>query len=144
MLFQPQTANFEFTVDTKDIDEGYRTILVKAYDTSDSMVTQQVKVWVGHRIHIANISGGIGVSAVIRNPGISDISHVEWSIDIRGLVVIGRHTEGTISVLKPGESVEVNNSLVFGIGPATITVTAGGASKQVQCFVFGPFIFRVR
>jgi len=32
---------------------------------------------------------------------------------------------------------------VFGFGPGSITVTAGGASKIVSCFVLGPFVLGI-
>jgi len=59
------------------------------------------------------------------------------------LVFIGKHSEGTIDTLNPGESVTVGPGLVFGIGPTTITVNAGGVTATASGFVLGPLVLGV-
>ena len=82
-------------------------------------------------ITIGAISGGIGVSAEIKNVGTADANNVQWSIDLEGgLVIIGGHADGTISTLAAGASQTVKIGFVLGFGGVTITVAADGASKS--------------
>ncbi len=91
-------------------------------------------------ITVKSISGGFGVSAIIENTGKTDATDISWSIDLDGLVLIGAHTEGTISSLAAGGSETVKAGFIFGLGKATITVTAGGATKTTEGTVLGPFV----
>ncbi len=97
---------------------------------------------VGAILNVEAISGGMGITATITNTGTEDATGVPWSIDVSGLVFLGGHTEGTIDVLAGGEAT-ISSGLVFGIGPGTIAVTAGGASKTASCFILGPLVLGV-
>ena len=82
-------------------------------------------------ITIGAITGGIGVSAEIKNVGTADATNVQWSIDLEGgLVIIGKHADGTISTLAAGDSVTVKIPFVLGLGGVTITAAADGATKS--------------
>ena len=87
-----------------------------------------------------DVSGGFGVKATISNTGSEAAENVDWSIDLSGLVFLGKHAEGTIPSLAPGESTTVSPGFVLGIGPTTVTVTAGGATKTASGFVLGPLV----
>jgi len=89
------------------------------------------------------ISGGFGVKATISNEGTEAAENLDWSVDLSGAVFIGKHAEGTIDTLNPGESVTVGPGLVFGIGPTTITVNAGGVTATASGFVLGPLVLGV-
>jgi hypothetical protein len=86
------------------------------------------------------ISGGFGVSATVSNDGSEAAANLAWTVDLSGLVFLGGHTEGTIATLAPGATETVGPSLVLGIGPSTITATAGGASQTASGFVLGPLV----
>jgi len=90
-----------------------------------------------------SISGGFGVKATISNSGTVAAENLAWSVDLSGLVFLGKHSEGTIASLEPGASQTVGPGLVFGIGPTTITVTAGGATATAKGFVLGPMVLGV-
>jgi len=90
-----------------------------------------------------SISGGFGVKAILSNEGSEAAENLAWSVDLSGLVFIGKHAEGTIDTLNPGDSVKVGPALVFGIGPTTITVSAGGTTKTASGFVLGPLVLGV-
>lgn len=87
--------------------------------------------------------GGFGIKARIMNQGIVDAENIPWSVDLSGFVIIGKHSEGTIDKLAPGESVDVGPSFVFGLGPVTITVKAGGTTLSAKGLIIGPFVLGV-
>ena len=91
---------------------------------------------------VKEISGGFGISAVIKNIGMENASNVEWSIDLSGTVFMGTYTEGIITSL-PAESEKSIHGFVFGIGPAKITVIAEGAYKTADCFLLGPLVLGI-
>ena len=94
-------------------------------------------------LSVGEISGGIGVTAIITNMGTEEVTDATWSIYFcSGLVFIGGLTEGTINVPANGETT-ISSGLVFGLGPGSITVTAGDAAKIVSCFVLGPLILGI-
>jgi len=102
-----------------------------------------INPWVYSPLEIKNISGGFGVSAIIKNIGNESIYNLEWSINLSGLVFIGRHVEGSIKRIDPNESVIIRNRFIFGLGPATITIKVAKSFKTARCFIIGPFALGV-
>jgi hypothetical protein len=88
---------------------------------------------------IINLHGGFGITLDIQNIGKENADNIRWMIDVRGLAVIGQHTEGIISI-PAGGSVNVRIP-VFGFGAAEIEVRAGEETKAANCFVIGPIVF---
>lgn len=93
-------------------------------------------------LNIVSISGGFGAKATVANVGTADAENVEWSITFDGPVFIGKENSGTVTI-PAGEEAMIKSGLVFGIGPATITVEVGGTSRTASCFVLGPLILGV-
>jgi len=91
-------------------------------------------------INVGTISGGMGVSATVTNTGTEDASAIDWTISLSGPVFVGKEASGTIDSLPAGGETTIGTGLVFGIGPTTITVTAGGATKTASGFVLGPLV----
>jgi len=81
------------------------------------------------QIIIKEISGGIGVSAVLENIGQSDANDVSWSIEIEGNVFFGGSASGTVDIPK-GDQVTVSSGLAMGFGPVQITVTADAITEK--------------
>ena len=82
-------------------------------------------------VDIGEISGGIGISADIENSGTAAANNVQWSIDVEGgLILAGKHAEGTISTLAAEDSETVKIPFVLGLGAMTITVAADGKTKD--------------
>ena len=77
---------------------------------------------------VDSISGGMGVSAVLKNTGKADATNFAWSIKTDGTVFVGKEKSGT-ATLAAGASTTVKTGLMLGIGAITITVTADTATK---------------
>lgn len=78
-------------------------------------------------LEITEISGGLGVSALITNSGTADATNVDWSITLDGTVFLGAETTDTISSIAVGESVPIKSGFPLGFGPIDITITAQSA-----------------
>lgn len=73
------------------------------------------------------IKGGLGVSAVIKNVGTSDLTDIDWTITLDGkLIFVGKEKSGTIASLAVGESVTMKD-FVIGFGKTNIVATAESA-----------------
>lgn len=82
-------------------------------------------------IIIESITGGIGVTAVVKNIGNATAKNFDWSIISDGLVLLGGKKTGT-TTLVPGESITIKTGLISGFGPLAITVTADTATKTAN------------
>jgi hypothetical protein len=68
-----------------------------------------------------SIAGGLGVKAIIKNNGTSDVTGVGWQIHVEGgiLGMINKTVNGTIDI-PAGETITVKTGLLFGFGAITI------------------------
>ncbi len=115
-------------------DEGAHTLLYYSMDNAGNQETEKTKTFtIQYPQDISiTISGGLGVSATIKNTGTVDLTNVAWSINLDGsLIFIGKTKSGTIAALAAGESVTVKD-FVIGIGKTGIAVTAGTASASAS------------
>ncbi len=88
-----------------------------------------------------SITGGVGVSVVIRNTGLEDATNVPWSIHVEGgfLGLISKTAEGTIDHIPAGQSISVKTGVFFGFGPILITARVAALEKTAagnQFFIF--------
>ncbi len=108
---------------------------------SDPLTIQIVE---GPRIEIGTISGGMKITAEIKNTGVVDASHVNWTIAVQGLVFFGQERSGTLLGITAGNSLDVSTGLVLGLGTVDITVTAMDVQKNATAFLLGPFILNIK
>jgi hypothetical protein len=84
---------------------------------------------------IDSITGGFGVTAVIKNIGDAPTENFPWRITLTGNILIGKgKVNGTIS-LPPDASMTIQRFMV-GFGAVTVTVTADTATKTKDFKVF--------
>lgn len=86
-----------------------------------------------------DVSGGFGIKLTISNTGTAEATDLPWSISVDGFILLGKEKSGTIATLPPGQSTTVN-LIPIGIGPATITATAGSVQDTVSAFIIGPIV----
>ena len=78
-------------------------------------------------LEITSVSGGLGVSATVKNTGTAAATNATWSITVKGglLGFINKTAEGTITSLAVDEESDpLNTGIFFGLGKIDIEVTA--------------------
>ena len=116
-----------------------------ANDTTTATITSVTDP----EIEIGEITGGMGVTAIIKNIGDADAVDVEWIISLNGVwIFLGRESFDTISCIPAGDDTMVKSDFIFGIGKTKIIVTADSpgatsVTKTVNGFVLGPFVIGV-
>ena len=77
------------------------------------------------------ISGGVGVHALVKNLGPTNLTNGTWNLNLTGgLILIGRHASGTMSI-HIGEEIPVK-ILVIGVGNIQITFTLAASKAHVE------------
>lgn len=87
--------------------------------------------------------GLFGIKAIISNIGQS-VENLNWSMDMSGLILLGKHSEGVIDSFPSGTTEEIGPKFVFGLGPSIITVFINDMTINASCFVFGPLILGIK
>jgi hypothetical protein len=96
-------------------------------------------------IEIGPISGVFGVSAVIKNNGITAATNVPWWINVtKGIILTGSHSLGTISELAVNDTTTIKSTNLWGIGSITVDVQVGDVHKQAKAFLLCPLVLGVK
>jgi hypothetical protein len=124
---------------------GTYNVTLTVTDSSKAVVTDTTTATISPPapvIAIGNITGGLGISAVIKNVGTADATGVTWKINLSGgFILVGKSKTGTADITAGG-SVTVKD-FVIGFGKTTITVTAGTATKTATGTVLLFFVMKV-
>jgi len=127
---------------------GDYPVKVKAKDNNglESVWSDEITIHIieGPQIEIGTISGGLKITAEIKNTGMVNASDINWTITIQGLVLFGQEKSGTLLALSVNNSIDVSTGLVFGLGSVGITVTAADVEKTATAFLLGPFVLNTR
>jgi hypothetical protein len=99
-------------------------------------------------LQIGNITGGLfKVKAVIKNTGLVDAMHVQWSITLTGGAFIGKETSGTLLSIPAGDSQTVTSKMIIGFGKTTVSVSAsceGSSAAKDQNGTILLFFIRIK
>ncbi len=138
----------EWTVYTDSFivtQDGAHTLLYFSVDNAGNEEEEKTKTFtIQHALPVEiTISGGIGVSATIKNVGTEDLTNVPWTISLDGsLIFVGKTKSGTIASLAAGESATVKD-FVLGFGKTGISAAVGTTETTASGTVLLFFIIGV-
>jgi hypothetical protein len=120
-----------YTAPVQDTDVGDHTVYYYSTDLAGNVETEKSTDYTVEAPPLSvTIKGGLGVSVVVKNTGTSDLTNIDWSVNLGGkFILIGKAKSGTIASLAPGDSVTVKD-FVVGIGSTSITALVG--SEEVM------------
>jgi hypothetical protein len=99
-------------------------------------------------LQIGNITGGLfKVKAVIKNTGLVDAMHVQWSITLTGGAFIGKEASGTLLIIPAGGEQTISSKTIIGFGKTTVSVSAsceGSAAAKDQNGTILLFFIRIK
>jgi len=144
----PYTSGQSVATTHKWLDVGDYQIKVQAKDSNDLESawsdTITIHIIVGPQIEIGAISGGLKITAEIKNTGVVNATQVNWTISLEGFVIFGHEKSGSIPTIIPNGNFVISTGLIFGLGTIDIIVTAADAEITATAFLLGPFILNVR
>jgi parallel beta-helix repeat protein len=117
---------------------------------STTTITKAVNVSGGAVNFTINITGGLGVTAKIKNTGTIPATDIQWTFTLTGgFVLLGKTKSGTLTSLVAGALATVKDRPILGFGKTTIKVDvtcAEGASatKTATGTVFLFFVLGVK
>jgi hypothetical protein len=121
---------------------GAHTITFYSQDNAGNKEADKTSTFtIQYPINIT-ITGGFGITASIKNTGLTDMTGVNWKIELTGgLILVGKTKTGTGNIAA-GSSITAKD-FVIGFGKTTITVTADTATKTATGTVILFFVIGV-
>jgi hypothetical protein len=109
--------------------DGDTALLGAWYDDDNGVHSGSVYVFTKVGLSFS-IAGGLGVKAVIKNNGTSDVNGIPWQIHLDGgvLGMINKTVNGTIDI-PAGESKTVSTGMLLGLGGISIVARIAGMEK---------------
>ena len=91
-------------------------------------------------ITIEGVTGGLGITTVIKNIGSADANNIDWSMSFDGGTFFGGDNSGTINTLAVGETVEIKSKFLMGFGNTEITINVGEITQTKSARVLLFFV----
>ncbi|MCU0850510.1 MAG: PKD domain-containing protein [Candidatus Thermoplasmatota archaeon] len=134
--FGDETAGNGMIIDHVYSWSGSFSVSLKVTDRENAVDTlvKTIEVFAASEDFNFSITGGLGVSAIITNPGTEDARDVPWLIHVEGgiLGLVNKVAEGTIDIIPAGQSTSVKTGVFLGFGPILITVRVGASEKTAE------------
>jgi len=134
--FGDETAGNGMIIDHVYSWSGSFSVSLKVTDRENAVDTlvKTIEVFAASEDFNFSITGGLGVSVIITNPGTEDARDVPWLIHVEGgiLGLVNKVAEGTIDIIPAGQSTSVKTGVFLGFGPILITVRAGASEKTAE------------
>ena len=143
---EPETADITHTWN----EAGEYNVRVKARDiyNNEGEWSDPLTITIGYTLDIQEITGGLGLTVLIYNPGENEAEDVHISMSfMSGLIIIpkGGIIEKSVDTIPPQGTTTIHE-WVLGLGRTEITVTLSKGeficdSYTVSAFLFGPLVF---
>ena len=134
---QVQDSQVDSAYGVHDLGKGTQGVFAVWEDTRDP----DTDIYFGEAtsvsapdVKVISITGGLGVTAVIKNEGTAAAENVAWTLSVTGgiLGLINKNKGDTIASLGPGQEQTVKSGLIIGLGTIYVTVTAASDTETVQ------------
>jgi hypothetical protein len=115
-------------------DDGTHSVIFYSVDNAGNEEDEKTSSFtIQHAAPLEiTIKGGLGVTAIITNIGTTDLTNIDWTIDLDGkLIFLGKSKSDTIASLAAGESITVKD-FAIGFGTTGIAVTAGSVEASTS------------
>ena len=113
-------------------EQGIYTIKAKLKDShgAESNWSEPFIIEISQPDIEVNITGGLGIKAIITNQGTANLTGINWQIHVKGGIIglINKTVNGTVD-LKVGESKTVSTGMLLGLGSLNINVRVAGVEK---------------
>lgn len=119
-------------------------LTVTAYCSLFGSITKSISVTGGESdVRIAAVSGGFGITVTIANQGDGDARNINWRINVQGGLMghINTSSGDTLDSLPGGSEIMVSSGLIFGLGPATVTIILDTIERSFRSFIFFGVVF---
>ncbi|MBE3138963.1 MAG: immune inhibitor A [Thermoplasmata archaeon] len=137
------TYTVPFVVSTN----GNHTVLFYSVDNAGNTETEKSSTFtIQQEVPPVTITikGGLGVSATIKNTGITTLTNLSWTITLDGKnIFFGKTKTDMIVTLAAGESITIKD-FVLGIGKTGIAVNVGAAQASATGTVILIFVIGVK
>ena len=133
-----------YTAPVTVTDVGDHTVYFYSVDVAGNTETEKSQTFTVEAPPLSiTIKGGLGVSVVVKNTGTTDLTNIDWAINLDGkLIFVGKAKSGTIASLAAGDEVTLKD-FVIGFGKTGIVATVGAEEATASGTVLLFFVIGV-
>ncbi len=134
----------QYTAPVTVTDVGDHTVYFYSVDVAGNTETEKSQAFTVEAPPISiTIKGGFGVQVVVKNTGTTDLTDIDWAINLDGkLIFVGKAKSGTIASLAAGDEVTLKD-FVIGFGKTGIVATVGAEEATASGTVILFFVIGV-